>query len=152
MKKSILLIITLAFLNACAEYTALVGPTYTMAKSGSIVQTGTAYASSYGIKKTLGQSPGEYVTSLVRKNYKIDSLFAQEANESALEANESVPEASVKYLASNLGEKGIGVNAISAGPIKTRECQTIHSSSLSEIFFETLDEIDCIRDPFSILK
>ena len=51
MKKSILLIITLAFLNACAEYTALVGPTYTMAKSGSIVQTGTAYASSYGIKK-----------------------------------------------------------------------------------------------------
>ena len=136
MKKGILLIITLAFLNACAEYTALVGPTYTMAKSGSIVQTGTAYASSYGIKKTLGQSPGEYVTSLVRKNYKIDSLFAQKANE-------SVPEASVKYLASNLGEKGIGVNAISAGPIKTRECQTIHTSSLNEIFFETLDEIDC---------
>ena len=145
MKKSILLIITLAFLNACAEYTALVGPTYTMAKSGSIVQTGTAYASSYGIKKTLGQSPGEYVTSLVRKNYKIDSLFAQKANESVLEA-------SVKYLASDLGEKGIGVNAISAGPIKTRECQTIHTSSLSEIFFETLDEIDCIRDPFSILR
>jgi len=143
MKKSILLIITLAFLNACAEYTALVGPTYTMAKSGSIVQTGAAYASSYGIKKTLGQSPGEYVTSLVRKNYKIDSLFAQKANKSALEANESVLEASVKYLARDLGEKGIGVNAISAGPIKTRECQTIHSSPLSEIFFDTLDGIDC---------
>ena len=68
MKKSILLIITLAFLNACAEYTALVGPTYTMVKSGSIAHTGTSYASSYAIKKTLGQSPGEYVTSLVRKN------------------------------------------------------------------------------------
>ena len=35
---------------------------------------------------------------------------------------------------------------------KERECQTFHSSSLSEIFFETLDGIDCIRDPFSILK
>ena len=114
MKKSILLIITLAFLNACAEYSALVGPSFTMAKSGSIVQTGSAYATSYGIKKTLGQSPGEYVTSLVRKNNGVDSLFTK---------NENV-----------------------------RECETFHSSSLTEIFFDTLDEIDCLRDPFSILK
>ena len=114
MKKSILLIITLVFLNACAEYTALVGPSVTMAKSGSVVQTSSAYATSYGIKKTLGQSPGEYIQTLVRKNYKIDSFLAQ---------NENV-----------------------------RECQTIHSSSLSEIFFDTLDEFDCFQDPFSILK
>ena len=100
MKKSILLIITLVFLNACAEYTALVGPTYTMVKSGSIAHTGTAYASSYGIKKTLSQSP-------------INSFFAQTEN--------------------------------------VRECQTIHSSSLNEIFFDTLD-IDCLLDPFSIVK
>ncbi|SVA82085.1 uncharacterized protein METZ01_LOCUS134939, partial [marine metagenome] len=38
MKKSILLIITLVFLNACAEYSSLIGPSYTMAKSGSILQ------------------------------------------------------------------------------------------------------------------
>ena len=114
MKKSILLIITLVFLNACAEYTALVGPSLTMAKSGSIVQTGTAYATSYGVKKTLGQSPGEYIQTLVRKNYKINSLLAQKEN--------------------------------------VRECQSIHTSILNEIFFDTLDEIDCLRDPFSILK
>ena len=101
MKKSILLIITLVFLNACAEYTALVGPSITMAKSGSVVQTGTTFATSYGIKKTLGQSP-------------INSFFARTEN--------------------------------------VRECQTIHTSSLNEIFFDTLDEIDCHRDPFSILK
>ncbi len=35
---------------------------------------------------------------------------------------------------------------------KEREWQTFHSSSLTEIFFETLDGIDCLRDPFSILK
>ena len=35
---------------------------------------------------------------------------------------------------------------------KYKECQTIHTSSLNEIFFETLDEIDCFQDPFSILK
>ena len=114
MKKSILLIITLVFLNACAEYTALVGPSLTMAKSGSVVQTGTAYATSYGIKKTTGQSPGEYIQTLLKKNYKISSFLDQKEN--------------------------------------VRECQTIHTSTLNEIFFDTLDEIDCLRDPFSILR
>ena len=114
MKKSILLIITLVFLNACAEYTALVGPSLTMAKSGSVVQTSTAYATSYGIKKATGQSPGEYIETLVRKNYKINSFLDQKEN--------------------------------------VRECQTIHTSPLNEIFFDTLDEIDCLRDPFSILR
>ena len=33
-----------------------------------------------------------------------------------------------------------------------RERQTLHTSTLNEIFFETLDKIDCFRDPFSILK
>ena len=35
---------------------------------------------------------------------------------------------------------------------ETRECQTIHTSSLNEIFFNTLDEIDCFQNPFSILR
>ena len=114
MKKSILLIITLAFLNACAEYSALVGPSFTMAKSGSVLQSSTSFVTSYGIKKAIGQSPGEYVLSLAKKNHKLDTLLAQKDN--------------------------------------TRECETTHSSSLTEIFFDTLDEIDCLRDPFSILK
>ena len=60
MKKSILLIITLVFLNACAEYTALVGPSFTMAKSGSVLHSGTTLASGYAIKKVTGQTPGEH--------------------------------------------------------------------------------------------
>ena len=114
MKKSILLIITLAFLNACAEYSALVGPSFTMAKSGSVIQSSTSYVTSYAIKKAIGQSPGEYTISLAKKSHKLDTLFAQNDN--------------------------------------ARECETKHSSSLTEIFFDTLDEIDCLRDPFSILK
>ena len=113
-EKSIFFVGIFIILNGCAEYSALVGPSYTMAKSGSVLQTGTAYAASYGIKKTTGQSPGEYINSLVRKNYKIDSFLTQKEN--------------------------------------VRECQTIHTSSLNEIFFDTLDEIDCFRDPFSILR
>ncbi len=122
MKKSILLIITLAFLNACAEYSAFVGPSITMAKSGSVLQSGTSLATSYGIKKAIGQSPGEYVLSLAKKNHKLDTRL-NENNNIILAQNDNI-----------------------------RECETIHSSPLTEIFFDTLDEIDCLRDPFSILK
>ena len=122
MKKSILLIITLAFLNACAEYSAFVGPTITMAKSGSVLQSGTSLATSYGIKKAIGQSPSEYVLSLAKKNHKLDTRL-NENNNIILAQNDNI-----------------------------RECETIHSSPLTEIFFDTLDEIDCLRDPFSNIK
>ena len=122
MKKSIILIITLAFLNACAEYSAFVGPSLTMAKSGSVLQSGTSLATSYGIKKAIGQSPSEYVLSLAKKNHKLDTRL-NENNNIILAQNDNI-----------------------------RECETIHSSPLTEIFFDTLDEIDCLRDPFSIFK
>ena len=114
MKKSIFFAGIFIILSGCSQYSSLVGPSYTMAKSGSILQTGTAYATSYGVKKATGQSLGEHANSLVRKNYKIDSFLTQKEN--------------------------------------LRECQTIHTSSLNEIFFNTLDEFDCFQDPFSILK
>ena len=104
MKKLFVITFAVLFLNGCAQTTSMMGPTYTMAKTGSIVQAGSSVASSYGIKQALGQSPTEYITSFTNKENKV------------------------------------------------RECRTFHSSSLSEIFFETLDEIDCLRDPFSILK
>ena len=129
MKKSIILIITLAFLNACAEYSAFVGPSLTMAKSGSVLQSGTSLATSYGIKKAIGQSPGEYVLSLAKKNHKPDTLLDQNNNITAQNNNIT--------LAQN---------------DNIRECETTHSSPLTEIFFNTLDEIDCLRDPFSTLK
>ena len=114
MKKSIFFVVIFLILNGCAQYSSLVGPSYTLAKSGSILQSGTTFATSYGIKKTIGQNPGEYIQTLVRKNYKINSLLTQKEN--------------------------------------VRECQTIHTSTLNEIFFDTLDEIGCLRDPFSILR
>ena len=114
MKKNIFFVTIFIILNGCAQYSSVVGPTYTLAKSGSIVSTGASAATAYGFKKTTGQSPGEYVNSLVRKNYKINSFMNEKTN--------------------------------------IKECQTLHTSTLNEIFFETLDEIDCFRDPFSILK
>ena len=108
MRKSILLIIALVFLNSCAEYSALIGPSYKMAKTGSALQAGASYTASYGIKKITGERP---VQSIVNSFIKVAN------NEQAM-----------------------------------RECLTTHSSSLTEVFFDTLDEIDCLKDPFSILK
>lgn len=31
-------------------------------------------------------------------------------------------------------------------------CPTVHSSELSEIFFETLEQMDCLNDPMSIYR
>ncbi|MDB9699868.1 hypothetical protein OAA56_00595 [Candidatus Pelagibacter sp.] len=107
MKKNIFFIIIIIVLNGCAQYSSIVGPTYTMAKTGNLMLTGASAATSYGIKKTTGYTSGEHINSLVK----------------------------------NLNEEE-----------KQKECQTIHSSPLNEIFFETLDEIDCFQDPFSILK
>ncbi len=132
MKKSIILIITLAFLNACAEYSALVGPSLTMAKSGSVLQSGTSFATSYGIKKAIGKSPGEYAMSLVKKNHKPDTLVKKNHKPDTLLARND--------------------DTLLARNDNVRACETFHSSSLAEIFFDTLDEIDCLRDPFINLK
>ena len=112
MKNIFLLIFALVILNGCAQSTSLVGPTYTMAKSGSVLQAGNSFAASYGFKSLTGKTPGEYAFSSFAKNDKSEFLLTAQ----------------------------------------DRECETFHSSSLSEIFFDTLDGIDCFRDPFSILK
>ena len=99
MKRSIFLISVITILTSCAQSTSLVGPTYTLAKSGSIVQAGNSIAMSYGVKKTI---------------------------------NEPI------------------IKTMMDGNL--RECETLHSSELSKIFFNTLDESNCYVDPFSILK
>tara|TARA_X000001036_G_scaffold327658_1_gene306199 strand:+ start:204 stop:515 length:312 start_codon:yes stop_codon:yes gene_type:complete len=103
MNRILILLLSIIILNGCAQSTSFVGPSYTLAKSGSVIQAGNSVAMSYGLKKTLNQTGNKtMITSLVDRD--------------------------------------------------TRECQTIHSSDLSKIFFETLDGINCYRDPFSVFK
>ena len=103
MNRILILLLGIVILNGCAQSTSFVGPSFTLAKSGSVIQTGNSVAMSYGFKKTLKQ---------INTNTMITSLADSDI----------------------------------------RECQTIHSSDLSEIFFDTLDGIDCYRDPFSVFK
>ena len=103
MNKILVLLLSIIILNGCAQSTSFVGPSYTLAKSGSIVQAGNSVAMSYGFKTAFNK---------IDTNTMLTSIIDSDI----------------------------------------RECQTIHSSDLSEIFFDTLDGMDCYRDPFSVYK
>ena len=96
MKKILLTILLLPFLSNCTQYSAMVGPTLTLAETGSLIQATTSLSTSLGIKNVK-----QSLTDEIR-----------------------------------------GENI----------CPTFHSSELSQIFFETLDEMDCVYDPMSIYR
>lgn len=96
MKKILLTILLLPFLSNCTQYSAIVGPTLTLAETGSLMQATTSLSTSLGIKNVR-----QSLTDEIR-----------------------------------------GENI----------CPTFHSSELSQIFFETLDQMDCEYDPMSIYR
>ena len=96
MKKILLTILLLPFLSNCTQYSAMVGPTLTLAETGSFIQATTSLSTSLGIKNVR-----QSLTDEIR-----------------------------------------GENI----------CPTFHSSELSQIFFETLDQMDCEYDPMSIYR
>ena len=96
MKKILLTILLLPFLSNCTQYSAMVGPTLTLAQTGSFIQATTSLSTSIGIKNVR-----QSLTDEIR-----------------------------------------GENI----------CPTFHSSELSQIFFETLDQMDCEYDPMSIYR
>ncbi len=96
MKKILLTILLLPFLSNCTQYSAMVGPTLTLAETGSFIQATTSLSTSIGVKNVR-----QSLTDEIR-----------------------------------------GENI----------CPTFHSSELSEIFFETLDQTDCEYDPMSIYR
>ena len=96
MKKLLLTILIIPLLNNCTQYSSMLGPSYTLVESGSILQASTSLSSSLAVGK-------------IRQNISQDLR-------------------SEKY------------------------CQTVHSSELTEIFFETTEHMDCYYDPMSILR
>tara|TARA_B100000287_G_scaffold220307_1_gene207779 strand:- start:2797 stop:3102 length:306 start_codon:yes stop_codon:yes gene_type:complete len=101
MKKSIFFAMLFIMLNGCAQYSSLMAPSYTLAKSGNALQAGNSLATSYVIKKSVNKQ---------------------------------------SFISEDLLSDGL------------KECETYHSSNLNEIFFETLNEIGCYQDPFSVLR
>ena len=60
MKKILLLLSIIFFLNGCAESLALLGPTSTAVSGGNIAQSALSSAVNYGVKKHTGKSPMEH--------------------------------------------------------------------------------------------
>ena len=94
MKKILLTLLLLPILNNCTQYSALVGPSYTLMNTGSVLQTTTSLS-------------GSLAMTTAKNNYVNDLK------------NENI-------------------------------CPTVHTSELNEMFFETLEHLDCFYDPMSI--
>ena len=96
MRKILFVFLLLPLLSNCGQYSAMIGPSYTLVETGNILQASTSLSS-----------------SLAMKNAK--QSFVDEINSNDI-------------------------------------CPTVHSSELSAIFFETLENMDCHYDPMSIYR
>ena len=65
LKKIIVGLFLLFFLNGCVQSTALVGPAFTLANTGNIYQAGLSYGSNQAVEKITGKSTTENIKSLV---------------------------------------------------------------------------------------
>ena len=79
LKKIIVGLFLLFFLNGCVQSAALLGPAYTMVSTGNVFQAGLSYGSNQAVKKITGKSTTENVQSLVdNKKKKIEKKEKQE--------------------------------------------------------------------------
>jgi len=65
-----------------------------------------------------------------------------------LASSGNISQASLTFLTNKAVEKETGMNTLQYVTDKTmdseiRECEIVHSAEINEIFFNTLDEIDC---------
>ena len=70
MKKFFLLFIFFLFLTGCVQSVALLGPAFTIVKTGSIQQALMGESINQGIKKETGKNVGEHVKQILDKNIK----------------------------------------------------------------------------------
>ena len=74
LKKLIIIIFLVSFLNGCAQNAALLGPVYTLATSGNIYQAGFTYGGNEIVTKTTGKSMAQNIKDSIAPK-KEDSDF-----------------------------------------------------------------------------
>ena len=70
MKKFFFILISFIFLTGCAQSVALLGPAFTIVKTGSIQQALVGESINQGIKKETGKNVGEHVMQFLDKDIK----------------------------------------------------------------------------------
>ena len=68
MKKYILLLTSLCFLNGCIQSTAMVGPAMTLASTGNIYQAGLSFSANKAVEKETGMQTHEYISKILDEN------------------------------------------------------------------------------------
>ena len=68
MRKIFVLLTTMLLLNGCAESVALLGPSFSGASNGKMIQSSLNSAISYGVKKQTGMSPSQHAIAYVQKH------------------------------------------------------------------------------------
>ena len=63
--KIIIGIIFIIFLNGCVQSSALLGPIFTGASTGSVAQAGLSYGSNYIVKSITGKTPTQNIQELL---------------------------------------------------------------------------------------
>ena len=74
LKKLIIMIFLVSFLNGCAQNVAILGPAYTLATSGNIYQAGFTYGGNEIVTKTTGKSMAQIIKESITAKKK-DSDF-----------------------------------------------------------------------------
>ena len=67
LKKIVIGLFIICFLNGCIQATALLGPAYTLANTGNVYHAGLSYGSNYAIKNVTGKTTTEYIKSFLNK-------------------------------------------------------------------------------------
>jgi len=74
VKKIYFILISFIFLTGCVQSVALLGPAFTIVKTGSIHQALVGESINQGIKKETGKNVGEHVMQFFDKDIKIKSV------------------------------------------------------------------------------
>ena len=68
LKKTIISLFIVCFLNGCIQNATFLGPAVTVVSTGSVSQAGLSYGTSKAVKKISGKTPLENITTLLQKN------------------------------------------------------------------------------------
>ena len=101
LKKIILLILSLFFLNSCVETTAFLGPAITAGTSGNVYQAGLSYGSNQLVKKTTGKTTFEHMSEFIdSKKFKDTKKKIINSKSKLEESFENVEKSSLDFLTS----------------------------------------------------
>ena len=101
LKKIILLILGLFFLNSCVETTAFLGPAITVGTSGNVYHAGFSYGSNQLIKKTTGKTTFEHMSEFIdSKKFKDTKKKIINSKSKLEESFENVEKKSMNFFAS----------------------------------------------------